>query len=258
MKWRVVTSIIGIPFIVIVCLIETSLPLRVFAISLGLLILLEIDKHETRGRSIHLLLIAFGLIVLILWSPFSSTVVFWLVVVGIACLIWPLLFDNYSAEVRTIGWIVIPLVLIVQIRFYDLPAQNSWTIGSGSLLLLLFLCIWSGDTAAFFIGRSLGKLKLAPEISPGKTWEGACANFVASALVGGFVGPYLGLPVGLCIKVGLFVGIAGQIGDLYESYWKRGLGIKDSGVLLPGHGGVLDRFDSLLFSVYPVVMSLPT
>jgi phosphatidate cytidylyltransferase len=257
MKWRVITSVIGVPFIVIVCLIETLLPIRVFAILLGLLMLLEVDKHETRGRSFLLLFIAVGLVVLAFVSPFGSTAILWMVVLGLACLIWPLLFDNYAAEIRTIGWIVIPLVFVIQIRSYDLPTQASWSIGGGSLLLLLFFCIWSGDTAAFFVGRSLGKLKLAPEISPGKTWEGACANFVASAMVGGFAGPYLGLPMGLCIKVGLFVGVVGQIGDLYESYWKRQLGIKDSGVLLPGHGGVLDRFDSLLFSVYPVVMALP-
>lgn len=113
----------------------------------------------------------------------------------------------------------------------------------------LFLAIWATDTAAFFAGRAWGKRKLAPEISPGKTWEGwfgglAGAGLVAAALQG----PLGWLDPAAAIAIAVAAGVVGPLGDLYESAWKRYCGVKDSGAILPGHGGVLDRFDSALWA----------
>jgi phosphatidate cytidylyltransferase len=118
-----------------------------------------------------------------------------------------------------------------------------------ALLLLLMLLIWGADTAAYFSGRAFGRRKLAPAVSPGKTFEGLVGALVAAAACGlllagtGFAGRVDAVPaVALCLVVAL----SSVSGDLFESYAKRLAGLKDSGRLLPGHGGVLDRIDSLI------------
>jgi phosphatidate cytidylyltransferase len=153
---------------------------------------------------------------------------------------------------------------------------------SGALFLLtLMLVVWCGDIAAYYVGRAIGKRKLAPRVSPGKSWEGAIASALAAMLVSylvfyflrpistalrniGLLSPleytyYSPLPVSptrsmiaplwLILLFGLLTNIAAQLGDLVESALKRGAGVKDSGTLLPGHGGVLDRIDALLFAL---------
>lgn len=113
---------------------------------------------------------------------------------------------------------------------------------------------WAGDVAAYYVGRAIGKHKLAPLISPGKSWEGAAGSVLAAVLFGLVFQRYSGLSMPLPGIVGLSIlaNIAGQLGDLAESAMKRGAGLKDSGTLLPGHGGFLDRMDSSLFTL-PVV-----
>jgi phosphatidate cytidylyltransferase len=113
---------------------------------------------------------------------------------------------------------------------------------------------WAGDIAAFYVGRSFGRHKLAPEVSPAKSWEGAIGSTVASVIYGAFYFRWLLPAAPLAAAVGLTViaNAAGQLGDLCESAIKRGAGVKDSGNLLPGHGGWLDRVDSSLFAL-PVV-----
>jgi phosphatidate cytidylyltransferase len=130
-----------------------------------------------------------------------------------------------------------------------------------SLLLFLLLAVWSGDIAALYIGRAFGRRKLAPTISPNKTWEGSLASIAGSILITvlliwvstllvarnldwlSYPGPMLHW-----IILAILVNIGAQLGDLVESAIKRGAGVKDSGRLLPGHGGVLDRIDALLLA----------
>lgn len=126
----------------------------------------------------------------------------------------------------------------------------------GPLLLIFPLCVtWAGDTAAYFAGRSLGRVRLAPSISPGKTVEGGVAG-LAGAVAAGFgagllLQGYPNFPVTPLAGalVGLVLGVAGQVGDLAISMLKREAGVKDSGTLLRGHGGALDRFDGLFFTI---------
>ena len=124
--------------------------------------------------------------------------------------------------------------------------------------LVVVLAIWIGDSVALLAGRSLGKQKLAPLISPNKSKEGAVAGLLASMAVA--AGSFQGFGLGdwwLGLIVGAVVSLAGQVGDLAESFLKRQAGVKDSGAIVPGHGGVLDRIDALLFA-FPVgfVMSV--
>lgn len=123
-------------------------------------------------------------------------------------------------------------------------------------LILVLIVVWSGDTGGYFGGRFWGKTKLAPHKSPKKTWEGAVAGLavsMAGATIYHFYG-YTDLPGGVttALVTGLLGGIAGQLGDLVESVFKRFTGVKDSGTILPGHGGLLDRIDGVLFAA-PVI-----
>lgn len=120
--------------------------------------------------------------------------------------------------------------------------------GTG-LLLLFFVLIWAADTGAYFIGRALGRHQLAPNISPGKTREGAIGGVVTAMVAAGVGGPVLGYDgVGLAclVLLGGWIAVVAMLGDLTLSMFKRHAGIKDSGALFPGHGGVLDRLDSVL------------
>jgi phosphatidate cytidylyltransferase len=151
-------------------------------------------------------------------------------------------------------YIAYPLTLIPQI----LREENGT-----ALVLFLFLCVWSGDIAALYIGKRFGRHKFAPNLSPNKTWEGAAASLIASCILGMalvLTGDYLSNigssftrlhttePWWVFLLLAILLNAAAQFGDLLESALKRGAGVKDSGTLLPGHGGILDRIDALLLA----------
>ena len=124
-------------------------------------------------------------------------------------------------------------------------------------LMIALLVSWAGDTAALYVGRAFGRHKLAPHVSPAKTWEGSVGSIVGGVVAAGVYAHFLipSAALGVVLGVAAAGNIAGQVGDLCESAFKRGAGVKDSGTTLPGHGGWLDRIDSSLFSV-PVVYAL--
>jgi phosphatidate cytidylyltransferase len=159
-----------------------------------------------------------------------------------------------SAGVLMLVYIAYPLALLPQILNED---------DGTALLVFLFLCVWSGDIAALYIGRRFGRRKLAPRLSPGKTWEGAIASLIASCMFGmglvllgdwftqqssSFTRLHTTEPWWVFLILAAALNIAAQFGDLLESALKRGAGVKDSGSILPGHGGVLDRIDALLLA----------
>jgi phosphatidate cytidylyltransferase len=144
-----------------------------------------------------------------------------------------------------LGW---PLSFFPLLRGYDVGLSH----GAWWVLAVLF-GVWGFDTGAFFAGRFFGRHKLAPNISPGKTWEGVIGGMVLSitaALL--FTVKPLAVPWYLAILLGILVGVAAVLGDLAESLIKRQTHVKDSGHIMPGHGGMLDRIDSLLFAVIVV------
>jgi phosphatidate cytidylyltransferase len=171
-----------------------------------------------------------------------------------------------AAAVFAFAYIAIPMALLVEIR--QQAAGAIWVIYT-------LLAVWAGDIFAYFVGKALGRHRMSPEISPKKTWEGAIASILASVIIGtlwfqhapgisaallrvGMIGRRDGI-FGLeqpslwpIIVLSAVVNIAAQFGDLVESLIKRGAGVKDSGSILPGHGGMLDRIDAMLFAV-PVV-----
>jgi len=141
-------------------------------------------------------------------------------------------------------FIVLPLSAIVRL--------DAVAVIGPKLLLFALALVWAGDTAAYFVGRSLGRRLMAPQISPKKTWEGAAANLLGSVAVGIAFAAWLDIGFGHMIAMAILANIAGQMGDLLESVYKRSAGAKDSGALLPGHGGMLDRVDALILAA-PVV-----
>ena len=123
-------------------------------------------------------------------------------------------------------------------------AHTGFATGPALVLSLVFMVI-AADIGAYFVGRQFGRRKLAPRVSPGKTWEGAGGGLALVALVAWAWAVHAGVPAGTFVAVGVAVGIFSVVGDLTESMFKRASGLKDSGVLLPGHGGLLDRIDSV-------------
>ncbi len=171
-----------------------------------------------------------------------------------------------AAAVFAFTYIAIPMALLVQIRQQPVGAI---------LVVYTLLVVWAGDVFAYFVGKAIGRHRMSPEISPKKTWEGAVASVVASVVVGtlwfqhsagistwllqaGLIERRDGMfglqqpSLGVIVALSAIVNVAAQLGDLVESLIKRGAAVKDSGAILPGHGGMLDRIDAMLFAV-PVV-----
>jgi phosphatidate cytidylyltransferase len=176
--------------------------------------------------------------------------VFFLFVLGIAALTLatrrPLVEVLPAAGISASGFILVAFPLSFAIPLRAISGQGP------ALLLFAMVIVWVSDTAAYFAGRTIGKRPFAPKLSPNKTWEGAVAGFLGSLAVAFAFMPWVNVPLLHLLAMAALGNIAGQVGDLLESGYKRSAGIKDSGTLLPGHGGVLDRIDALILAI-PVV-----
>jgi phosphatidate cytidylyltransferase len=173
-----------------------------------------------------------------------------ILLLGAACVWWAIAFLWLSlVPTRHLPWLVLVCGVAVLVpSFVALArlqiASQGFAHGPQIVLWLVFLVIAS-DIGAYFAGRSWGRLKLAPRVSPGKTWEGALGGLCMVALIAWGGAAYFGLPTLAVVAFGCAVGIFSIIGDLTESMFKRAAGLKDSGALLPGHGGLMDRIDSV-------------
>ncbi len=147
---------------------------------------------------------------------------------------------SVSVTAAGLVFIVLPFSAVVRIHGVDLIGPQ--------LLLFTLTMVWVGDTAAFIVGRSIGRWKMAPHLSPNKTWEGAAANLLGALALSAAFGYWLKIEPVHILAMGAIGNVAGQTGDLFESAWKRSAGVKDSGTLLPGHGGMLDRIDALILA----------
>ncbi len=143
-------------------------------------------------------------------------------------------------------------LLFVAFPFSYLVLLDEMSRTGRVLVLFTLVLIWVGDTFAYFTGKAIGRLPMAPALSPKKTWEGATANLIGAILVAVGFSYWLQIDIWALIAIAGVANIAGQIGDLLESAYKRAANMKDSGSLLPGHGGMLDRIDSLVLAS-PVV-----
>ena len=156
--------------------------------------------------------------------------------------------DDPAAMLDAIQATLLPVLLVGLTMAHLIGLRSMGDEVGRDLVFLLFMCVMVADTAAYYVGSALGRRKMAPRLSPKKTWEGAIAAILASVGAAALarVWFYPELPLQHALVLGALLGPAGIIGDLAESVLKRAGGVKDSGHLLPGHGGVLDRMDSLL------------
>jgi phosphatidate cytidylyltransferase len=184
-----------------------------------------------------------------------------LIIISALCVIE--LFRNKNSALLNLGGTLLGVLYIglfssalISIREFYIPREENYSQG-GFLIISIFAAIWICDSAAYYIGTAFGKHKLLPRVSPNKSWEGAIAGFVF-AIIAMIVSKLIVLDFiswNSAIGMGIIVGVLGQIGDLIESLFKRDSGVKDSSDLIPGHGGIFDRFDSLIFSA-PLILIL--
>lgn len=200
----------------------------------------EVVKRTITG----FVLSSFFWIAYIYFPPIVFSGVLFLILIQILVIEWPTLFTKKSPSF----WLVMPFYPILP---FAMLIYLNITPQYHNLLLILFMIVSSFDTGGYIIGSLIGKHKIAPWISPGKTWEG---------FIGGYISAVLGLmfvlwevairePLWLIFGFTLLICILGICGDMFESWLKRRAGVKDSGRILPGHGGFLDRFDGILFAV---------
>ncbi len=158
-------------------------------------------------------------------------------------------FGNVAASALGIIWIVVPLALLS--GFFNDGAEQAWL--HGGALLGFFLILWIYDSGAYIFGSMLGKRKMLERISPGKSWEGFAGGMAVGLLTAYMISAsFKEFPVTVWLLIAVVIIVFGTLGDLIESMLKRSAGVKDSGTLLPGHGGILDRFDAV-FVAAPMV-----
>jgi len=285
---RVATAVVLIPLVLLLVLKAPLYVLALVAGAIALLAIVEFLKLVTHygiqplGLATYAFVALFFVFVIVASSNRTPLVETTAILYGLAlaAALAPFVFLTVSmrhadlasgypaaaASTFAFAYIAIPMALLVAIR--QQPAGAIWTIYT-------LLAVWAGDIFAYFVGKSLGRHRMSPHISSKKTWEGAVASILASVIVGtlwfqhapgisatllrtglidrrdgmfGLEQPHL-WPI---ILLSAAVNLAAQLGDLVESLIKRGAGVKDSGTILPGHGGMLDRIDAMLFAV-PVV-----
>ncbi|MFW2439735.1 MAG: phosphatidate cytidylyltransferase [Arenicellales bacterium] len=215
---------------------------RVLYIAAGVAIVVAVQYFGLAGRGLFIFVFALWLIVIVRLFRFGHKKNETQSPAGNGRLAW---LDGY--------FVLLPTILGLQI----LKAQD---LAAPQLLLVFFFIIWSADTGAYLAGRSLGKHKLAPRISPGKTIEGLIGGLIGAIMIAAIVGVLVwDLSAGELIfwlLAAIFITLFSVAGDLFESIYKRRAGVKDSGKLLPGHGGVLDRIDSACAALPPYMLVL--
>lgn len=261
---RVLTAVILVPVVLVLVFLPSHLQ-WLFTAATALLAALAawecLGLTQTKGANPpRILAVIATLMLFAVWGEWQDADRF-LPVYGLLCLALLLLCTFMSPTERMLpdATSSIFCLFYTGLTLLSLPALREQANGPSLLLYLLFV-VWAGDIAAYYVGRAWGRRKLAPRISPNKTWEGAIASVAASMLVAaGLVGLadlltrsnltvlfYADESIWYWVGLAVLVNAAAQVGDLAESALKRSAGVKDSGSLLPGHGGVLDRIDALL------------
>ena len=248
MKTRIISALVGLPILLLFIYLGGA----PFAVMVG--VLATIGTFEfyrmTKEKNQQFLLIP---VLLGVWAMLAGSYLGWenWTAIGILitfCIVFTYAvftfpeFNVDSIAVNFLGLIYIGWSMAHLIAFDGLP--------DGRLLVLyLFVAIWSSDSGAYFIGRFMGKNKLCPKVSPKKTREGSIGGILTTCVLLVLLNSYFKLlPMSAVLVIAVFVSIIGQVGDLIESIIKRYYGVKDAGKLIPGHGGILDRFDSVMLA----------
>lgn len=253
LKQRVITGLWGIPLLILAVWFAQPLPWFTILVAVwGLLAAYEFYKIVS-GKVPPLIwfgLIWTALFITVPHCTYAHATQVLLTSAVVLSLFWLLLRPRKEGAVLGWAWTIAGILYIGWLLSH-LVALRGLDDGR-SWVFLALLANFGSDTAAYFAGRALGRHKLAPSISPGKTWEGTIAGFFGAIIISLLftIPSPLSLPLVYwqAIILGLLISVFGQLGDLVESLLKRNMGVKDSGKLLPGHGGALDRIDSVVFA----------
>jgi len=279
MTWkRVATAAVLIPFVVVLVVYA---PTSVVSVALTLVILLAMFEYFALGDAIGHRAYKFwtaSCAVLMVFSQFLASLderhslgnglslhqmlgrfevstpniadVLFIFLMGVTVLTLvtrrPMVEALPAAGISSSALLLVALPLTYAVRLHGISLVGPF------LLLFSLVITWVGDTAAYFVGRAVGKHPFAPHLSPKKTWEGAVASLAGAVLVAVVSAHWVNIELVHLIGMAAGGNVAGQAGDLLESAYKRSAGVKDSGALLPGHGGILDRIDALILAI-PVV-----
>lgn len=265
---RILTGVIAIPVSTFILFAWGG---NLFALAILVLAVLGTNEYyravRKSGRAapiVPLGLVASAALIVAAWYGGTGTIVARVLTAAVLMGLIAEIFRKSRSHADNIGSYLVGITyaswLLTHILFLrkGFPGQISvegipGTFDRGAYLVLFtLLIIWATDTFAYFSGKFLGKRKLCPALSPGKTVVGAVGGFLGAVIVGGFVGHWFQIPLAHALTMGVIAGIFSQLGDLVESALKRDLGVKDFGTLFPGHGGALDRLDSTLV-VAPII-----
>ncbi len=254
-KQRILTALVALPLLILFVSYANTFFFGLLITGVALLALVEfygMGLPPERNRERLLAIVGGTCLVPLLGAGYPLAFQGWLVLLVFFFAIHFLFrFRDLATVVAHLalivfGFLYLPLMLGHLVLLRELPLGREW-------IFLVLLIVMAGDTAAYFTGVSLGNRKLYPAISPNKSVEGAIGglsgSIIGAILARAWFFPELNL--GDCLFLGLALGALGQIGDLFESMLKRSFGVKDSGAIIPGHGGILDRLDSLLFAFPP-------
>ena len=253
---RWLTGLTALPFLIF--WLGWGSPLM-FALLISLVSLLSLREYfqMTLGRNAGgiyppLAFLGYAVGLSILWAAYANSAAFILVIITINFLLCgvflllryktdPAIVDAVAVQIQ--GMVYIPVLISGLIRIRNTDGGILW-------IFFLLAIVFAGDIGAYYAGSYLGRHKLCPSVSPNKTIEGSIGGLCANMLIGGIIKAMFlpSLSWAACMVMFLLIGAAGQTGDLFESALKRSVQVKDSGTLLPDHGGMLDRIDALLFA----------
>jgi phosphatidate cytidylyltransferase len=271
---RILTGLVGIPLAVFLIFVPRGLP---FAIAMGIISVLGAMEFYKGVRKIGARPVEWAGLLAVLFFVFSARTFRYADGTTIGAMfptaLTLLLILSFCVEMTRrerapilnvgttvfgaiyVGWLISHLVVLRGVWLQGLSGEPGIIhVGpfrpevGACLVMLTFLSTWACDTSAYFFGRSFGKTKIAPKLSPNKTVEGSLAGLAGTIVVASIAGWVIHLPWYHALAMGAIFGVLSQLGDLSESSIKRELDIKDFGTIVPGHGGILDRFDSLLFT----------
>jgi phosphatidate cytidylyltransferase len=243
-RQRVLSALVGIPVVLAVTW-QGDLPFFLFALFLGILALRELynmcgvrdSKERVLGYVAHTVLF------LLAYLYGTQALLIGLIFVFLAVnILWVLAFPRDFKTLSVLIWGKLYITVMLSCFLWLRQAPDGFL-----LVAAVFVTVWASDTGAYLVGITLGKHRLIPAVSPKKSVEGAVGGLISAAIAMALMGPMLGFGQLQAATMGVLLSIMGQVGDLAESALKRSAETKDSGNFLPGHGGVLDRLDSLLF-----------